>query len=133
MPGEILKRVEDSKVGRFIASIPSNGQGLLHLVEDVETGFVMAFPSLKGWALATQDVIDGIDKGVKDAQVQSQGQAHSDPIPQAPAPVTPPPTATPAEPAPAPTGALATAGVDNPTPANAAPSAAELSGTGLDS
>lgn len=120
MPGEIIQRAEDSKVGRFIGSVQTHGQGLLHLVEDVESGFVLAFPSLKGWALAAQEVVQAVEDGIKDVE-------------PTPAPVTPPPTAAPAEAPAAPTGALAAAGVDEPAPANAAPSAVGMSGTGLES
>jgi hypothetical protein len=113
MPGEILKRVEDSKIGRFVASIPTNGQGLLHLVEDVETGFVMAFPALKGWEIASQDVIDGVQKAEADKNAATQ----------TPVPVTPVPAPV-AAPVPVVAGpGLAGTGLDAPAPAYVAPAA----------
>lgn len=59
-----IQNIETGKVGKFIASIPTQGQGLLHLVEDVETGFVSAFPTLEKYRVAAQSVIDDIAEGV---------------------------------------------------------------------
>jgi hypothetical protein len=59
-----IQNIETGKVGRFIGSVQAQGKGLLHLVEDAETGFLSAFPTLEKYRVASQDVIDSVTKDV---------------------------------------------------------------------
>lgn len=63
-----IQNIETGKVGKFIASIPTQGKGLLHLVEDAETGFIQAFPSLEKYKVAAQEIVDDVEAGVKVAE-----------------------------------------------------------------
>ncbi len=98
--GTLLKHITTGKLVRFIASIPTQGQGLIHLVEDFDTGFVKAYQNLKEYILATEE---DATAPVAPAPVDPAPL----PIPAQPVPLTPPPIA----PAPQPHLASGVAGV----------------------
>lgn len=50
--GTLLQHLTTGNLVRFIVSIPTLGQGALHLVEDVATGFVRAYQTLEDFKLA---------------------------------------------------------------------------------
>jgi hypothetical protein len=55
---ELLQHLETGKFAKFITSIQTLGDGPLHLVEDLETSFLSAYPTLEKYRVVTQEVID---------------------------------------------------------------------------
>ena len=119
----LLQNIESGKLGTFIGSVRAEGKGLLHLVEDVETGFIQAFPSLEKYRQASQQIIDSVALAASEAEkVTASDPNYTQPVNLAePAPAPPVVTGAPSGAGNGPVADLAGTGITSAPAAPAAP------------